>query len=239
MTKELTVKNNQIQSASSFAEIAPVGLENLDMSDFSRPAIKLLQALSPEITEDTVPGAKAGLFYFPPTGKLYDSLTVVPCFIQRKAVEWRDKNQGGGFVQECNLNDDRVVKYGFDTMTPEGTSFVDTADYFVLLIDGQEIDTAVLSMTITKMKPARQWNDLMRQKVDIGGGKISQLPIFAFKYKITSVDQLSKKNNAKFKNIHIEKLEMLGGIDDPIVKQAMNFREFISENTVTVERDEL
>ena len=68
------------------------------------PAVKLLQAISPECTkgdEKYIKGAEASQFLFTGTEEVYDGeegLTFIPLQARKSYEEWIPRKQGGGFV---------------------------------------------------------------------------------------------------------------------------------------------
>ncbi len=49
---------------------ASSGLENISQEDLATPRLKVLMALSPEVQDESVPGAKPGLIYNTVTNEL-------------------------------------------------------------------------------------------------------------------------------------------------------------------------
>ena len=79
------------------------GFGNLDLSrDIAIPYINILQSGSPQINPskaEYVNGAKVGQFYNTVTQEVSDTIEVIPALYQLRYVEWKPREQGGGFVE--------------------------------------------------------------------------------------------------------------------------------------------
>lgn len=80
---------------------AGAGTDNLSTSDMEVPRIKLVQAISPEITEyDTV---KAGEFWHTLAEQsLGKSLRIVPVYTDKRYILWRPRKAGGGILARAD-----------------------------------------------------------------------------------------------------------------------------------------
>lgn len=73
------------------------GTEDIQMSDVEIPRIKLLQALSPEVTE--MDNARAGLFFHSIAElPISDKIKIVPLYIFKSYILWRPRHDGGGIL---------------------------------------------------------------------------------------------------------------------------------------------
>lgn len=226
-----------------YADHAKEGFEDNTPEDIQIPFITLLQALSPQVQEGTVPGAAAGKMLNSVTDELYpDSIEFVPAFKERAFVEWVDRDHGGGFVARHEKDSEFVAK----AKAAAGTRFgklkspdddthdlVETVYVFgVVCQPDSEPQMAVISFTSTKLKVFRKWNTTMSMLTvpTAGGGKI-QPPLFAHRVRISSAQETNKKNQ-KFFNFRIEPAEgdvarSLLAPDDPRFQAALALRDMV------------
>lgn len=72
---------------------------NIDQTDLIIPRVKLLQAISPEITESNLPGAKAGQFWHTVAAEpMGDTLVGVPIVFRKSIVLWAPRNDDRGIL---------------------------------------------------------------------------------------------------------------------------------------------
>ena len=77
------------------------GFEGMTQDDLVVPFIKLLQKGSPEVDEDKgeyMEDAEVGMFLDAATHELMEEVNFVVCHYHRAMVEWRSRDDGGGFV---------------------------------------------------------------------------------------------------------------------------------------------
>ena len=90
-------------TTTAVAEVVPfesfggLGFDNIDAQDYATPRLKVLMALSPEVADETVAGAKPGMIYNNVTEELYSGekgILVMPCGFAREYVEWNNIGTG-------------------------------------------------------------------------------------------------------------------------------------------------
>ena len=149
---------------------ASSGLENISQEDLATPRLKVLMALSPEVQDESVPGAKPGLIYNTVTNELYDGakgIRVLPCAYQRQYVEWADRGQGTGApINVYESTSDILTKTTRDDNRKdrlENGNYVETCgNHFILLVnDDGDSSPAVITMKSTQLKKSRKWNSMM------------------------------------------------------------------------------
>ena len=96
----IVAQNNLPIAAISFEEDSGAGIEQADSSSFAIPFITMLQAQSPAVVDETVEGAKAGLFINSITNELYVKVSVIPTYYQRRFLRWSPRSKGGGYKGE-------------------------------------------------------------------------------------------------------------------------------------------
>ena len=181
------------------------GFGNLDISrDIAIPYINILQSGSPQINPskaEYVNGAKVGQFYNTVTQEVTDTIDVVPVLYQLRYVEWKPREQGGGFVEAHNADSGILSQTKRDGMTnkdvlPSGNYIATTAYHYVMVLgkDGTYAQ-AVISMTSTQLKKSRRWNSLMLSQKVKGPSGLFTPPTYAMIYKLTSVSESNDRGS--------------------------------------------
>lgn len=87
-------------------KIAGKGFENLEREDILLPRLKLLQAMSPEVTEND---EKPGTFFLNLSNKnLGEKVIITPVIHYRSRIKWNPKDDGGGI--DCSSPDAKTPK---------------------------------------------------------------------------------------------------------------------------------
>lgn len=146
--------------------------EEVGSHELSIPFYNVLQANSPEVEEQSVLGAKAGMIMNTVTKELHTTLNAVMVKKDYQYVEWIPRDMGGGFVgvhaATSEVTKDAIKANG-------GTSFGnlkvgdnDLVETFFAYIMQYDPDTAmpagfgVISFSKTKIKPYKDWITSMR-----------------------------------------------------------------------------
>jgi hypothetical protein len=194
-----------------FGEYAGAGMENVGQNDVQIPFLTLLQQLSPQLSEGDpkfIEGAKVGQLINSVTNELIgDEAYFVPCCKDSVYVEWIPRDAGGGLVAIHELNSELVrackaaAEDQFKLKTDEGHDLVETHYVYGLLIDGPEGNTMLTPMVVgfssTKIKIYR--SQLMTRIRTMKGDP----PMFAFRFKITSVPDKNKQGQP-YRNFKID-----------------------------------
>ena len=106
MTKEtnLTKKTEGALATNMFEADANAGAQNISQEDLALPFLKVLGQLSPEINKQNgkyVEGAEPGMILNSVTKQLFDGskgIKVIPCAYDRKYLQWKPRELGGGLV---------------------------------------------------------------------------------------------------------------------------------------------
>jgi hypothetical protein len=100
MAKTPVKKSNQEVSIPDYlAEYSGEGTENV--SDLTIvPRVKLLQGLSPEVTDE---GNRSGEFYHTVAETtMGDTLQVIPVYVSQSVILWRPRKDGGGILARAD-----------------------------------------------------------------------------------------------------------------------------------------
>ncbi len=194
---ELTVKDENLPvSVEELVGDAGAGLEGTSTEDYAIPFLVIIQQMSPQLVkgdEDYIKGAEAGCIFNTVTKEIYPGsaeqdgtpLVVCPVMYQKKLLEWRPRESGGGLVAIHDPTDPVADKITRDDRgrqnLPNGNVINTTAQYYVLLPDYSQ---AMISMTSTQLKASRGWNTKMRNvRLDPPNEHITP-PIFSRLYSI-------------------------------------------------------
>jgi hypothetical protein len=202
------------------------------------PFLAILQSGSPQCKRSEgayIEGAAEGMLLNTVTGKVTDTskrpLLVVPCAYTRAFVEWRLRENGGGFVKEHKpdpgLLTDTIRDEKNRDILPSGNQINDTRTFYVLELDDDGIPSpAVLTMTSTQIKKAKQW--MMQQnllKLKGAAGVSYTPPMFASKWSVTTVPESNEKGS--WMGWKFEHAGYLDGPSDPVYLAARDFHKSV------------
>jgi len=218
MTKQIAKKTDAAVALYEGAA-GDTGFEGTTAEDYAIPFVKLLQKGSPECDKDDgahVEGAEQGKFYNTATGEVTDHVDVIPCHYRHAMVEWKDRDEGGGFVgqhepgAEAGLDRDERGRF----VTDRGTYMADTRYFFCVMAETME--PVVVSFTSTQLKKARNWMTRMQAIKATGkDGARFQMPMYSHVYRLTSVPEQNDQGSWRG-----YKIEALGTVEDAGVAQA-------------------
>lgn len=237
--KEVAVKNNTAMETYNYGDDQGSGFEGTSQSDLSIPFLSVLQALSPVVTEEEVPGAKAGMLYNTVTKEIVsgeEGVNFIPCHKESAYVEWVPRDSGGGFVGLHDITSDLVKqalaksgKKNSKLVLENGNELIETYYIYGLTLDkeGKGVTGfAVMSFTSTKIKPYR---DFLTSMYTLKG----KPPLFANRAVIKTTKQ--KNDHGTFYNFRIEPLKATWkeSLIDPvtelgILEEAKQFREMVT-----------
>ena len=190
--------------------------------DTAIPYISILQTSSPQVNPskaEYIESAKAGQLFNTVTQETFDKLEVIPVFYHLKYVEWKPREQGGGFIDSHDADSGIIGQTKRDPMTnkmilPNGNHIVQTAYHYVLMITEGGYQNAVISMSSSQLKKSRRWNSLMLSQKIKGPSGMFTPPTYAFTYKLSSVSESNDRGS--WFGFSIEKGEQ---VSDPIIYQ--------------------
>lgn len=182
--------------------------ENATQDDYAMPFLSLLQSGSPQCKKTDprrVEGAEEGMFFNTVDKSVYDSedgVVFVPCGYRRSFVEWKLREDGGGFVGEYLPGEEppTVTDDKNRDILENGNELKDTRYWygFVINADGSS-DAAVIGMTRTQLKPSKAWFNLVTKNVWPDGKQRSkEPPMYVWSYRLKSVPQ--QKDDHSFWN---------------------------------------
>jgi len=205
MAKELeSKKSTEVALPFNLEQDAALGLEGMSTKDYAIPYLTILQNLSPQVVRGPaqIPGASAGDFYNSVTQQIFSGdkgLRVIPCAYQMKWVEWKPREQGGGFVMYHNSEAiiDQCTRntQNFDVL-PNGNTVIPTAYYYALIMqeDGST-EKVIMSLARTQLKKARKWNSIIAGLKLKGTNGFYTPPMFSHVYLLKSTLEANKVNS--------------------------------------------
>jgi hypothetical protein len=213
---------------------AGAGFEEADQEAYSIPYLNILQSNSPQCDDEIIQG-RPGMFFNTATQELYDGkegVLFIPCMMQRRFVEWRPREQGGGFVG-AHLPEDidttQMARDGGKFITSSGTYLMDTRYHYGLVLKGDgDFEAVVLPLSSTQLKASRNWMTGMRgqKAVNPKTGQRMPLPMFAQVWRLSSVAQSNDKGSWKGLATVFERL--IAGDEADIYAAAKDFKEQVS-----------
>lgn len=251
MAKEVATTKETAMVAGSFdyGDMSHEGFEGTSIKDLSIPFINVLQSNSPEVEDQTIPGAKAGDLLNSVTKEiLKQPLCVIPIEKEESWVEWVPRNKGGGLVGRYEPDDplvqdviknnggSRIPPKGAEGKriafkTPAGNDLIETHYTYCLIIDetGTEIESyCVLAFSSAKIKAYKDWmTSLYTQK--------GRPPIFANRAKISTSKQKNESGTfyiyavAPLKDTWRESLIPPDEEGLKMLKEAQDFRRMIQD----------
>lgn len=186
-------------------QFAGGGMQEMKAEDMSIPFLRILAQLSPQVNKRDgayVQGAEAGDIYHTVENRAFKGdagITVVPCYLSHRYVEWKPREKGGGYVASYHAEDPITKTTRRDDrgneVLPNGNILVNTYQYFVLLITESGPQRCMIAMSSSQVTRAKKWNTTMQAQTARGEKGLFTLPMFAFKYHLKTVPQQNDKGS--------------------------------------------
>lgn len=230
----------------SFEAFGNQGFDGIGRDDLAIPFYAILQSGSPQCKRSEgayIEGAQEGDIINTVTNEVIDTsktdFIVVPAAYVRKFVEWRLRENGGGFAGEHEPDPAMQAECERDDknrdILPNGNQLNDTRTFYVMAIGEDGVpQPGVISMTSTQIKKSKQW--LMQQnmlKLQDGKGRAYTPPMFASKWKVTTVPESNDKGS--WFGWKFDHVGYLAGPNDPVFVAAMDFHKSVSTGAVKVD----
>ena len=192
------------------------GQEMMTKDDYAIPRISILQVNSPQVNRRDegayIEGAEPSMIMENVSNALFDGekgITVVPIRYRQTVIEWKLRENGGGFVADHgrdsgvydDLPKDPNGRPSRDDkgriINKDGNQLVDTAEYYVFIIGPENWQPAVLSMSSTQMPKSKRWNTLIDQirVTNPADGKRIKPAMFYMAYDLTTVPESNDKGS--------------------------------------------
>jgi hypothetical protein len=199
MNQVATKKEGALATFDMEADAAQ-GAQNISQEDLALPFLKILGQLSPEVNKRDgkyVEGAEPGKIINTVTNQLYDKVSVIPCHYKRQYVEWQDRGTSTGAPVAIHDADSDIISQttrgkDYKDRLPNGNYLENTASHFVL-IDGENPETALISMKSTQLKVSRKWNSMMMGIKMQGKNGLFTPPTYSHIYNLSTVQMSNDK----------------------------------------------
>ncbi len=170
------------------------------------PRIKLLQKMSPEVDDASLPDAKAGMIFNTASRELVNGdkgIRVVPCEFVRTFVEWAPEGTGNKapvnvhpasssiMSQTKNLQQIINIIWTMVIMSKK------RQNHIVLILDDNSNNVesrGILTMKSSQLKKSRQWNYMMMTATMENAGKRINPPSYAYVYQLGTQIETSNQN---------------------------------------------
>ena len=234
--KQVAVKKAApLPSSILFEGDAHAGFENVKQDSIALPILKLLQNGSGEAqkrNQNYVEGAEPGMLFNTVTKKLYDGangITVIPCHYKLEYQEWSDFGTGSGrpekiYPDTSDIKSKTTEDPSGKDRLPNGNYILTVGNHFVLIVDGDNTETALISMSSSQGKISRKWNSMMMSIVLEGQKGSYTPPTFSHMYKLSTVLNSGKGN--QWYGYNVSKIGPVA--DEKIYKRAKSFYESLA-----------
>ena len=217
------------------------GLEHLTQDDTTVPYLTILQALSPQLNKNDgkhIQGAEQGNLYNTGLGDVHDGdegIIVVPCYYEKRYVEWQPRESGGGKIDdhmsrdilaECTKNDRGQF------VLQNGNYIAETANFYVMICseDESQWSEAVIAMSSSQLSKAKKWVMQLKTRKVQHNGQMVDAPMFMYKYRVKTVAEQNDRGSWYGYSIGLE-----GATTNPdIMKEGKKFLGMIKGGEVVV-----
>ena len=224
-----------LPSSILFENDAHAGFANVKPDSMALPILKLLQNGSGEAqkrNQNYVEGAEPGMLFNTVTKRLYDGakgIHVIPCHYKLEYQEWSDFGTGSGrpekiYPDTSDIKSKTTEDPSGKDRLPNGNYILTVGNHFVLIVDGDVAETALISMSSSQGKVSRKWNSMMMSIVLEGQKGTYTPPSFSHIYKLTTVLNSGKGNQWYGYNV-----SKVGPVtDEKIYARAKSFYESLA-----------
>jgi hypothetical protein len=210
----VTKKAAGLPSASLFEADAHLGFENV------KTELQNGSAEAKKMNQNFIQGAEPGMILNTISKKIYDGakgISVVPCHYRLEYQEWSDYGTGSGRPE--NIYPDTSDILTKTTQGPDGRDRLQNGNYiltvgqhFVLVVDGANIDPAMISMSSSQGKVSRKWNAMMMSITLDGKNGPYTPPSFSHIYKLSTVI-----NSGRGQQWYGWNVEKVGPVEDAVL----------------------
>jgi len=151
---------------------AGAGFEEAGAESYAIPFLSILQSGSPQVKKSDgayIKGAEEGMLFNSVTSEAYsgeDGIEIIPCHYTQRFIEWKLRENGGGFVGEYLPSDSIVGECTkdekFRSITPAGNQLVDTRNHYVLIRKDGTLTPAIMSLSSSQTKKSKQLMSLLQ-----------------------------------------------------------------------------
>ena len=222
------------------------GQEGATAEDYAMPFLALLQSGSPQVKRTDaryIDGAQDGMFMNTVDKELFngeEGVRIVPCAYRRAFVEWKPREDGGGYVTEHAVGSEPETvtdEKNRDIIKESGHELKDTRYWYVLIVreDGTA-EPAVIGMTRTQIRPSKAWFNLTaKDHWPDGKQRGAAPPSYLWSYIVKSVPQ--QKDEYSFWNFDVQRSQPV--LEGSIIAAAQSLHDSVKAGTVNRADDSL
>tara|TARA_R100001377_G_scaffold77034_1_gene54145 strand:- start:1005 stop:1820 length:816 start_codon:yes stop_codon:yes gene_type:complete len=243
------VANTEVSAYEGMEEYSGTGFAEVTTEDLSIPFLRILAQLSPQVNKQDgayVAGAEAGMMFNTVLNEAYngdEGIQVVPCHYNRRYVEWKQREQGGGY-EGSYLPDDPIVnttmknERGQDVL-PNGNLLTNTSQFFVLMLHPTfGAQRVLMTMSSTQLKKARKWLTQAQSMTSKGKNGIFVLPLMSQVYTVKTTPEKNDKGNWFGWDISRERgLDLSSAADKELFENAVGFAKSVEAGEVKVKEE--
>ena len=201
----------ELPKGMDYADLGISGFEHTNADDLGLPFLNIVQKGSPEVDKThkdyatmRIEGCEVGAIVNSLSREILyqdgqEPLLFTPCTHQKLYVEWRQRKDGGGFVQ--SHQDPDILKNATrndknQDILPNGNIIQTTSYFFGSYVDASGTQVkAILGMTSTQLKKARLWLNSMLSRKAMVNGKPAPVPMFGCEYGLTTQPESNDKGS--------------------------------------------
>lgn len=240
-------ESSEIVAYEGFEEFQGEGFSEVKTEDLAIPFLRVLADVSPQVKKRDgayVEGAEAGMIFNTVLNEVYEAekggIFVIPCHYNRRFVEWRGREEGGGYVGSYTP-DDPIVKtvvrsdQGQDLL-PNGNQLTNTAQFYVLMLHPElGPQKALVTMASTQLKKSRKWLTQAQSLTAQGKNGLYTMPLMSQIYKVTSVPEQNDKGSWYGWEIARERaLDLSNDMDNSFFQMGVAFAKSVKAGDVQV-----
>lgn len=200
-TEVATVIQGTVSNIVERRERVGQGSENVRANDLALPRLKLLQAISPEVTKGEaqyIAEAESGMIMNSLNSNLMNNVFLINLHFDHKVVVWKKRKFGGGMVGAYETEQEAVAALEKAGEPVEQHDISDNPTHLVMMLSdtGEPKGIALLDMPGTKAKVSRKWNSLIAEQEEAGN------PRFGCVWQLGVVGE--KNQNGPYFNYSVE-----------------------------------
>jgi hypothetical protein len=228
-----------------FSGFAGEGFQGATKDDLAIPFLSILQSNSPQVKRsegEYIEGAFEGMLYNSVTREVLDpvkdKILIIPCVYERYFIEWRVRENGGGFKGQHSVEDGETLltKSMRDDKNRDilenGNQLNDTRTFYVMVYNETEgyATPALITMTSTQIKKAKQWY-MQQNMLKLKGphGPYTP-PMYASKWRVVTVPESNEKGS--WMGWAFSHEGYLKGPQDPVFVEAQKFAKSVKAGVI-------
>ena len=187
---------------SIFADQPLSGLEDVTQEDLLIPRLAILQKMSPQLEKrhsKFVADAEEGDIIDTATNDISRQVLFLPCRYKKEYLEWAPRKEARGVVgRHKSLSGLSVTEKDGETVTADGNSLVETAQFFGFRVDDGQFHRCFIGMTRSQLRKSRTWlNMAMSEQIVMANGRRLKAPLFYRAYTLGTNEE-SNSNGSWF-----------------------------------------